>query len=84
MGDVMITAQNGFCIFMCNERLFDYCVTIKPYVDLDTVVFISNDFFAVWDYVEKCNPSLLLKRRNKKKGRQQLAKSRRSYDLTSF
>lgn len=83
-GDTLITEKNGFYLWVCNNRMFDYCLTTQPYITLHSLVICSNDFYRAWVALDGCDYALLQKRVRKKITRLQLQKSSNKDDLKSF
>ena len=54
--DVLITKRKGLYLWVCQKRQFDYCITIKPWIGLDSIIRVGQDFCDLWDYVETSNP----------------------------
>ena len=82
--DTLVTERNGFYVWVCNNRCFDYCLTIKPYIALHSIVLCGNDFFNVWERSGVCSHAQLQKRVHKKQERLRLGRSQERVGLTSF
>ena len=82
-GDTLITEKNGFYLWVCTNRMFDYCLTIKPYIALHSIVLCSNDFYSLWDRTETSSHAQTERRVHKKREQLQLRRSLGRDDLTS-